>query len=84
MKIHRIIIKNDDDLMILIKKGKELISITIDTNNNMEINGYEDSLAALEELSNIQFYLQQAGYDLMNNILDETEKIVADREDEEF
>ena len=44
MKIRKIITKSNEDIAILIKRGTELISITVDTDNNIEINGYENAV----------------------------------------
>lgn len=69
MKIRKITAKNDEDIAILIKRGSELFSITIDTNNNIEINGYESDMALLEELAITRLQNQQIEDDLMNSIM---------------
>ena len=51
MKIRKIITKSNEDIAILIKRGTELISITVDTDNNIEINGYENDMVLLEEIA---------------------------------
>ena len=48
MKTCKIITKVNEDIAILIKRGTELISITVDKNNNIEINGYENDMVLLE------------------------------------
>ena len=69
MKIRKITAKNDEDIAILIKRGSELFSITIDANNNIEINGYESDMALLEELAVTRLQNQQIEDDLMNSIM---------------
>lgn len=68
MKIRKIIAKRNEDIGILIKRGNELISITIDRNNNIDINGYEDEMVVLEELTNLQFENQQMENDFIDSI----------------
>lgn len=68
MKIRKIIAKSNEDIGILIKRGNELISITIDKNNNIDINGYEDEMVVLEELTNLQFKNQQMENDFIDSI----------------
>ena len=68
MKIRKIIAKRNEDIGILIKRGNELISITIDRNNNIDINGYEDEMVVLEELTNLQFKNQQIENDFIDSI----------------
>ena len=68
MKIRKIIAKKNEDIGILIKRGNELISITIDRNNNIDINGYEDEMVVLEELTNLQFENQQIENDFIDSI----------------
>ena len=68
MKIRKIIAKRNEDIGILIKRGNELISITIDRNNNIDINGYEDEMVVLEELTNLQFENQQIENDFIDSI----------------
>lgn len=68
MKIRKIIAKRNEDIGILIKRGNELISITIDRNNNIDINGYEDEMVVLEELTNLQFENQQIENDFIDII----------------
>ncbi len=68
MKIRKIIAKSNEDIGILIKRGNELISITIDRNNNIDINGYEDEMIVLEELTNLQFKNQQMENDFIDSI----------------
>lgn len=68
MKIHKIIAKDNEDIGILIKRGNELISITIDKNNNIDINGYEDEMVVLEELTNLQYKNQQMENEFIDSI----------------
>lgn len=68
MKIRKIIAKSNEEIAILIKRGAELISITIDRNNNIDINGYEDEMVVLEELTNLQFENQQMENDFIDSI----------------
>ena len=68
MKIRKIIAKRNEDIGILIKRGNELISITIDRTNNIDINSYEDEMVVLEELTNLQFENQQIENDFIDSI----------------
>ena len=68
MKIRKIIAKRNEDIVILIKRGNELISITIDRTNNIDINSYEDEMVVLEELTNLQFENQQMENDFIDSI----------------
>ena len=69
MKIRKIITKSNEDIKILIKRGTELISITVDTDNNIEINGYENDMVLLEEIAVTQLQNQQMENDLFDNIM---------------
>ena len=69
MKIRKIITKSNEDIAILIKRGTELISITVDTDNNIEINGYENDMVLLEEIAVTQLQNQQMENDLFDNIM---------------
>ena len=69
MKIRKIITKSNVDIAILIKRGTELISITVDTDNNIEINGYENDMVLLEEIAVTQLQNQQMENDLFDNIM---------------
>lgn len=59
MKIRKIITKSNEELAILIKRGPELISITIDSMGNIDINGFDDDMLLLEEIANLQLQNQQ-------------------------
>ena len=69
MKIERIITKNDEELAILIKRGIELISITIDSSGNIEVNGFGDDMILLEEIANLQLKNQQMENNLIDTIM---------------
>ena len=69
MKIRKIITKSNEDIAILIKRGTELISITVDTDNNIEINGYENDMVLLEEIAVTQLQNQQMENDLFDSIM---------------
>lgn len=69
MKIRKIITKSNEDIAILIKRGTELISITVDMDNNIEINGYENDMVLLEEIAVTQLQNQQMENDLFDNIM---------------
>ncbi len=69
MKIERIITKNDEELAILIKRGIELISITIDSSGNIEVNGFGDDMILLEEIANLQLKTQQIENNFIASIM---------------
>ena len=69
MKTCKIITKVNEDIAILIKRGTELISITVDKNNNIEINGYENDMVLLEEIAVTQLQNQKMENDLMDTIM---------------
>lgn len=69
MKTCKIITKVNEDIAILIKRGTELISITVDKSNNIEINGYENDMVLLEEIAVTQLQNQKMENDLMDTIM---------------
>lgn len=69
MKIRKIIAKSNEEIAILVKRGPELISITIDSNGNIDINGYGDDMALLEEFANLQLKNQQIENDFIDSIM---------------
>lgn len=59
MKICKIIAKSNEDIVVLVKRDSELISITIDAMGNIDICDYDDDIALLEEIANLQLRSQQ-------------------------
>lgn len=72
MKICKITTKSNEDIAILIKRGTALISIIVDTDNNIEINGYENDMILLEEIAITKLQNQQMENDLMESIINNT------------
>ena len=69
MKIRKIIAKKNEEIAILIKRDSELISITVDEDGNIDVNGYDNDMVLLEELAYIQLQNQQMENDLFDNIM---------------
>lgn len=69
MKIRKIIAKKNEEIAILIKRDSELISITVDEDGNIDVNGYDNDMVLLEELAYIQLQNQQIENDLLKNII---------------
>ena len=69
MKIRKIIAKSNEEIAILVKKGHELISITIDSKGNIEVNGFGDDMVLLEEIANLQLKNQQMENNLIDTIM---------------
>ena len=69
MKIRKIIVKKNEEIAILIKRDSELISITVDEDGNIDVNGYDNDMVLLEELAYIQLQNQQIENDLLKNII---------------
>ena len=69
MKIRKIIAKSNEEIAILVKKGQELISITIDSKGNIEVNGFGDDMVLLEEIANLQLKNQQMENNLIDTIM---------------
>ncbi len=69
MKIRKIIAKKNEEIAILIKRDSKLISITVDEDGNIDVNGYDNDMVLLEELAYIQLQNQQIENDLLKNII---------------
>ena len=80
MKIRKIIAKSNEEIAILVKKGHELISITIDSKGNIEVNGFGDDMVLLEEIANLQ--LKNQLIDTIMRIEDIDEKTFMKDEEE--
>lgn len=65
MKIHKIEVKENDNVRILIKKGESLIAISIDKDNNIIADAYENGLDLLNELFGLQTYMQELEKDFL-------------------
>lgn len=70
MKICKITAKSDQDIAILVKRGKDKFVIAINQNNHITINGYETDFDILEDVAHLQFYSQRIEQDLLDNITD--------------
>lgn len=69
MKIRKIIVKKNEEIAILIKRDYELISITVDEDGNIDVNGYDNDMILLEELAHIQLQNQEIENALLKNII---------------
>lgn len=62
--------KKNDVLRILIKRGKELIAITLDTDNYGTVELFEDELDLLNQMVDLEYYTDKLEKKLYDNVED--------------